>query len=133
LCRKNYFILKKQYLIAAAIAVVMAACGQQNQTDKATPLPVNSISNNPDYQKGLELVGKSDCLGCHKVDDKVLGPSYREVAAKYDNSDATVKLLAQKIIKGGKGVWGEVYMSPHPQISEADAEQMVKYIMLLKR
>lgn len=125
--------MKKQYLITAAIAVVMAACGQQNQADKATPQPVNSISNNPDYQKGLELVAKSDCLGCHKVDDKVLGPSYREVATKYDNNDATVKQLAQKIIKGGKGVWGEVYMSPHPQISEADAEQMVKYIMLLKR
>ncbi|GGH81259.1 hypothetical protein GCM10011379_53380 [Filimonas zeae] len=113
----------------------MAACGQgqQNEAGKATTPPENDLSSNPDYQKGLALIGKSDCLSCHKIDDKVLGPSYREVANKYENNDSTVKQLARKIIKGGQGVWGEIPMTPHPQLSEADAEQMVKYVMLLKK
>lgn len=126
--------MKKQYLITAAIVAVMAACGQQNEADsKATTQPANDLSSNPDYRKGLALIGKSDCLNCHKIDDKVLGPSYREVANKYESNDSTIKQLARKVIKGGQGVWGEIPMTPHPQISEADAEQMVKYIMLLKK
>lgn len=126
--------MKKKYLITAAIVAVMAACGQQNRTDsKANTQPENDLSSNTDYQKGLALIGKNDCLNCHKVDDKVLGPSYREVANKYEGNDSIIKQLARKVIKGGQGVWGEIPMTPHPQISEADAEQMVKYIMLLKK
>lgn len=127
--------MRKQYLITAAIVVVMAACGQEQrkEADNATTGPVNTVSSNPDYQKGLALVSKSDCLNCHKIDDKVLGPSYREVANRYEDSDSTIKQLARKIVKGGQGVWGEIPMTPHPQLSDADAEQMVKYIMLLKK
>lgn len=114
------------------MAVIIAACGQQNEADKATDITAKDNSSNPDYQKGLALVAKSDCLSCHKIDDKMLGPSYRQVAEKYGNDEATVKQLAQKVIKGGQGVWGQVPMTPHTQLSQADAEQMIKYIMLLK-
>ncbi|MFX5761018.1 c-type cytochrome, partial [Acinetobacter baumannii] len=79
---------------------------------------------NPDYQKGLELIGKSDCLTCHKVSEKLIGPAYKDVAAKYENTPENIKMLAGKIIKGGQGVWGAVPMTAHPQLSEADAEQM---------
>ena len=79
------------------------------------------------------MVAGSDCLTCHKVDEKVIGPSYRDVANKYENTEANVKMLAEKIIKGGKGVWGEVAMTAHPAVTQADAEQMVKYILLLKK
>jgi len=78
------------------------------------------------------LVGKSDCLTCHKVNDKLIGPSYKEVAAKYEPTEENISMLASKIIKGGKGVWGEVPMTPHPQVSEEDAKAMVKYVLLLK-
>lgn len=125
--------MKKQYLIIAAIALIIAACGQQNGDDKAAATPAKDNSSNPDYQKGLELAAKSDCLSCHKIDEKILGPSYRQVAEKYENNEANIKLLAQKVIKGGQGVWGQVPMTPHPQLSEADAEQIIRYIMLLKR
>jgi cytochrome c len=54
------------------------------------------------------------------------------VANKYENTDANVKMLAEKIIKGGSGVYSAVPMTPHPALAEADAEQMVKYILLLK-
>jgi cytochrome c len=91
------------------------------------------LSDNPDYQKGLALVGKSDCLTCHKVDEKNIGPSYRDVAAKYENTDENVKMLAGKIIKGGSGVWGAIPMTPHPALSQEDAEALAKYVLLLKK
>ncbi|MBL0316715.1 MAG: c-type cytochrome [Flavobacteriales bacterium] len=78
------------------------------------------------------LVAQSDCLTCHKVDEKLVGPPYRDVANKYENTEANVKLLAEKIVKGGTGVWGQVAMTPHPTVTPENAEKMVKYILLLK-
>ena len=92
----------------------------------------NDITTNPDYKKGLALIAANDCLTCHKVDEKVTGPAYRDVANKYANTDDNVKMLAQKVIKGGSGNWGPVAMTPHPALSEPDAEQMVKYVLLLR-
>lgn len=125
----------KKISILLSAAVILYACGGSNnsETKKAdAPQPAaNSISDNPDYQKGLALVAKSDCLTCHKVDEKLTGPAYRDVASKYAEKD--VAMLAGKIIKGGSGNWGSIPMTPHPAISQADAEQMVKYILLLKK
>jgi cytochrome c len=78
------------------------------------------------------LIAQSDCLTCHKVDEKAIGPAYRDVANKYSNDNQTVTMLADKIIKGGAGVWGQIPMTPHPNLSKQDAEQMVKYVLLLK-
>ena len=80
----------------------------------------------------MELIAKSDCLTCHKVGEKLIGPSYKDVAAKYESNDENIAMLAGKIIKGGQGVWGQIPMTAHQQLSEADAKQMVKYILLLK-
>jgi len=82
--------------------------------------------------KGAELISKSDCLTCHKVDMKVVGPSYKEVAAKYEATDANIEMLASKVIAGGSGHWGEVPMQAHPNVSKEDATEMVKYILSLK-
>lgn len=129
----------KKYLVLFAITgLVAAACGgseekkEEKAAEPAAAAPVADLSSNPDYTKGLELVGKSDCLTCHKVNDKLIGPSYKDVANKYEPTEENISLLAGKIIKGGKGVWGEVPMTPHPQISEEDAKAMVKYVLLLK-
>lgn len=89
-------------------------------------------TKNPNYKKGLSLIANSDCLTCHKVDSKLIGPSYKEIANKYDSTEANIKLLAGKIVKGGSGVWGDVAMTPHEGMSNEDAEVMVKYIFLLK-
>jgi cytochrome c len=86
-----------------------------------------------DREKGIELIAQSDCLTCHKVDEKLVGPPYREVAQKYNLDDTTRNRLAEKIIKGGVGVWGNIPMPPHPQISEGDAKSMVNYILSLKQ
>jgi cytochrome c len=117
----------------AIIATILFSCGETKKETKPEAPKAASIADNPDYQKGLDLISKSDCLTCHKVDEKNIGPAYREIAANYENTEANVKLLAEKIIKGGSGVYGSIPMTPHGGISQADAEQMVKYIFLLKK
>jgi cytochrome c len=112
---------------------MIAACGNNDSGNKKEST-VADITTNPDYKAGLALVSKSDCLTCHKIDEKLTGPPYRDVANKYASyPDTIVAHLANKIKKGGNGVWGEIMMLPHPNISQADAETMVKYILLLKK
>ncbi len=131
----------KKIFILASFAVVIAACGsgdgkkEEVKTDEKTETkPADDLSSNPVYVKGLSLIGSSDCLTCHKIDEKLNGPSYRDVANKYGGMpDTIVAHLAGKIIKGGSGVWGQVLMTPHPSLSQADAEAMVNYILLLKK
>jgi cytochrome c len=133
----------KKIILTLAVATVMVGCGnsggkteqteEKKETEKTTE-PVSELSDNPVYQKGLALIAKSDCLTCHKVDEPLTGPTYRDVANKYGSMpDTIVKHLAGKIISGGNGVWGEVFMTPHPGVSQEDAEAMVKYILLLKK
>lgn len=122
----------KKYLIPFSLLVLLAACGNNDNQNAEKPVATNDITSNPDYQKGLALVSQSDCLTCHKINEKLTGPAYQDVANKYAGSDTAVKYLVHKIIKGGKGVWGTVPMTGHPLLSEADVQQMVKYILLLK-
>lgn len=85
-----------------------------------------------EIEEGKALLSKSDCLACHKVDTKLVGPNYKEVANKYVATEANYNLLAQKIIKGGSGVWGAIPMSAHSSLKPEDAKKMVKYILSLK-
>jgi len=80
----------------------------------------------------LELAQNKNCLACHSVDKKVVGPSYKEVAAKYAGDKDAVQKLTQKVLKGGSGVWGQIPMPANPQVSEAEAKQLVQWIMTLK-
>lgn len=79
--------------------------------------------------EGLALIQGADCLTCHKLDGKLVGPSYKEVAAKYADNAETEDKLASKIIEGGKGNWGEIPMSAHVGMSKETAKKMVKYIL----
>ena len=83
---------------------------------------------NADY----ELLVKSNCLACHYLDKRKYGPKLNEIAAKYVNESNAAEILAKKIRAGGSGVWGEDMMPPQPQVSEADALTLAKYIMSLK-
>lgn len=80
---------------------------------------------------GLSLMENSDCFACHQMNEQSIGPSYTAVADRYEADDATVKLIAAKIIHGGGGNWGEQAMAAHPQVSLAEAEAMAKYILKL--
>ncbi|OLY92963.1 cytochrome c [Cnuella takakiae] len=115
---------------SATTAETAAPQGEAAQTTGTEPAVVD-LSSNPDYQAGLALEAKSDCATCHKLDDKLVGPAFREIAAKYTEKD--VDMLADKVINGGAGNWGQVPMTPHPQLSKDDAKTIVKYILLLKK
>ena len=130
--------MKKVLFILTTAVILMACGGGSTEAGKvaataATATTGNTLSDNPDYQKGLALVAGSDCLTCHKTSEKNIGPAYKDVAAKYENSEENVKMLAAKVIKGGSGNWGAIPMTPHPQLKQEDVEQMIKYILLLKK
>jgi cytochrome c len=81
---------------------------------------------------GFTLIEKSDCKSCHALNDKSVGPSYWAIAERYQQEPKTIKKLAAKVIAGGSGVWGEHAMSAHPQLSPAQAGQIVSYILSVK-
>jgi cytochrome c len=80
----------------------------------------------------VELATKKNCMACHAVDKKVLGPSYKDVAAKYAGQKDAVDSLAAKVLKGGSGVWGNIPMPANAQVNEAEAKQLVAWILTLK-
>ncbi|MDA9983423.1 cytochrome C biogenesis protein CcsA [Gammaproteobacteria bacterium] len=71
-----------------------------------------------------ELAKKSNCLACHTVDKKILGPAYKDVAAKYENNPENVTMLVEKVKKGGSGNWGQ-----NPMISDEDAKTLVEWVL----
>lgn len=127
-----------------ALAGLTFACGGGEKAAETTAEPVaaapakemsleEKYQNDPIYIKGLEKLKTSDCTSCHMVERKIVGPSYAEVAAKYESTEENITMLAQKVIAGGVGVWGEVPMPAHPGLSEEDAKDMVRYVLLLKK
>ncbi len=78
------------------------------------------------------LAKAKNCLACHATDKKVVGPSYKDVAAKYAGQKDAVDKLSQKVIKGGVGAWGQIPMPANPQVNDAEAKQLVQWILTLK-
>lgn len=81
--------------------------------------------------QGKVLTEASDCKTCHHATNKIVGPAHMDVAKKYEFTQANVALLADKIISGGNGVWGDIPMSAHADISKTDAEKMAMYVLSL--
>ena len=79
-----------------------------------------------------DLAQKKNCMACHAVDKKVLGPSFKDVAAKYAGQAGAGDKLATKVVKGGTGAWGNIPMPANPQVTEAEAKQLVGWILTLK-
>lgn len=120
--------VNKQILLAPIICICVA-CGANTQ-DKGKS---QATSDQAEILEGKNLISQSDCMGCHKEDSKLVGPSYVEIANYYEANENNIKMLADKIIKGGQGSWGKIPMAPHPTISEQDAQKMAKYILSLKK
>ena len=80
----------------------------------------------------MELATKSNCTACHAVDKKVVGPSYKEVAAKYKGNAKAEALLTEKVKKGGVGTWGQVPMPPNAAVKDDDIKTLVKWILATK-
>lgn len=125
-----------------------AASSAELKSDSTTGSNVTAVAHQPqvdtsvtkigtehtggEVAAGAKLISGSDCLGCHKEREKLVGPAYIAVAQKYPATEANITMLANHIINGGKGHWGEIPMSAHPGLSQSDAKEMTKYILSLK-
>jgi len=80
----------------------------------------------------LDLAKQKNCMSCHSVDAKLVGPAYKDVAKKYAGQKDAEDRLVQKVLKGGNGVWGVTSMPPNAQVTEAEARVLVKWVLSLK-
>ncbi|MBC5768317.1 c-type cytochrome [Ramlibacter albus] len=103
----------KKALLALAAVAALAAVSSPAMADQA-------------------LATSKNCMACHAVDKKLVGPAYKEVAAKYAGQKDAVDKLAVKIIKGGSGVWGPVPMPANAQVNEAEAKKLAAWVLTLK-
>lgn len=124
------------------VAAGLIACGGGEKTESTESKPISNATQEEAAPKeeapavakkdGKALIEASDCRTCHKDNEKLIGPAYKEVAKKYENNSKNISMLAEKILKGGQGVWGEIPMAGHPNLSKEDAEAMVEYILSMK-
>jgi cytochrome c len=127
-------------LFCGSVAIVACNSSGSSSSKSADSASTTTTAPAPDAasEKGLELIGASDCTTCHRLHKEsagaTIGPAYSDVAAKYaPAADTTVDRLVHKIISGGSGVWGAVPMTPHPALPVADVREMVTYILSLKK
>lgn len=136
--------MKNGLLTVMILSLVLTSCSDKKSAETTEPTtesnimleepkPIDSsaIAATTPEDEGLKLIEGADCLSCHKIDAKLVGPSYQDVASKY--TDADIDHLATKIIEGGKGIWGDIPMTAHAGMSKENAQKMVKYILSLKK
>jgi len=99
--------MKIVIIAAAAAAVVLAAPARADEA----------------------LAKKHNCLACHQLDKKVVGPAYKDIAKKYKGKSGAAALLAEKVKKGGSGTWGPIPMPPNPAVPDADLKKLVDWIL----
>jgi len=78
------------------------------------------------------LATSKNCMACHAVDKKLVGPAFKDIAAKYAGDKSAADKLAAKVMKGGAGVWGPVPMPANPQVSDAEAKKLVAWVLAAK-
>ena len=106
----------KAWMSIAAAATIMVA-GQAAANGKV------------DMAAGQALATKSACMSCHGIDKKIVGPAYKDVAAKYKGDKKAEAKLVEKVTKGGAGVWGQIPMPPNPQVKPEDIKTLVKWVL----
>jgi cytochrome c len=99
----------------------------------AIAVAVGFLFSTSAFAAGEEDLAKAkNCMTCHKTDAKLIGPAYKDVAAKYAGQKDAVDKLADKVLKGGVGVWGQIPMTPNPGVTPEEAKKLVAWIMTLK-
>lgn len=124
--------MKLKYLLFGVALIGLTSFSNDNLDTKYTKATQksNKVVQTSDGEK---LIAKSDCIGCHKIDKKLVGPSYLDIAKKYASNDKNINYLSGKIIKGGSGVWGTIPMAAHASLTKGDAKSMAGYILSLKK
>ena len=113
---------------ATATPAAPAAVGPAEE-EKASPSPAEQAK--AETVSPEEMPARYGCTACHAVDHKVVGPAFKDVAAKYRGKDVAAQ-LAQKVKNGGAGVWGQVPMPPNPQVPDPDLQPLIKWILTQK-
>jgi len=107
----------KRMMIVACTMLLIQSCGGVDQKKL--------------IQEGRILVDANDCKTCHHPTNKIIGPAHLEVAKKYETTEENIQLLADRIINGGSGVYGDIPMTAHTDLSVEDARKMARYILSL--
>ena len=129
--------MKKTFILLAMCAFIAACSGSAGSGKDPGQADIQQdqsvMEKEPgNLSKAASLIAQSDCLTCHKEQENLIGPAFATIAAKYSPTGANVDSLAHKIIKGGSGAWGEIPMTPHPNISVPDAREMAQYILSIE-
>ncbi len=121
--------MKFTYLLLGVAMITLTSFSKDNTEKKY----INKAAVFFQTSDGEKLISKMDCIGCHKLDKKLIGPAYLDIAKKYALNDKNINYLSAKIIKGGSGVWGSIPMAAHSTLKKEDAKSMAKYILSLKK
>lgn len=127
----------KHTLIIATFLLLTSCAKEQSSSQQIStptskpvaseqPIPAQSIASESEL-----LIQNSDCLTCHALKTKLVGPSFFEIAEKYGKDSKEKETLVAHIIKGSSGVWGQIQMQAHPNLDEQSAKKMLDYILSL--
>ncbi|CAA7193601.1 c-type cytochrome [Chryseobacterium potabilaquae] len=124
--------MSKLFLTGGLIFFLYSCSKKENPTLESVSSETSLVSEPVNTNiSGDQMIQTLDCSGCHTIHERMIGPSYQEIADKYSEKDT--EMLASKIVEGGSGVWGGVPMAAHPQVSKEDAKKMIEYILTLKK
>jgi cytochrome c len=138
-------LIKSLTLGLIAVSALTYSCGGGSTSETSTetsvtPPPASApvsledkYKDNPLFIAGQAKTKEAGCTACHMVERKIVGPSYADVAAKYESTPENIALLTKHVIEGHVGTWGEIMMPSHPHLAPADVEEMVRYVLLLKK
>lgn len=121
------------YLFLALVCLYsLSSChfGSNTTQEDLDKQATSESAANKAISSAEDLLAANDCAACHQEKESIIGPSYIQIAKRYSSKD--ISILAEKIIKGGKGNWGETPMTAHPGLSELEATEMVNYILKMK-
>lgn len=126
--------MKINYLLLGIVTIALSSFSKDNLKEsyikKENPKKENTVEQ---PLEGEKLISKMDCVGCHKLDRKLIGPSYLDIAKKYSSNEKNINYIADKIVKGGSGVWGSIPMAAHSTLKKEDAKKMAKFILSLRK
>lgn len=138
--------LNKTFSIGViALSTLVYACGGGSSESKETSTTTqesapevkvsleDKYKGDPVFVTGSAKAKEAGCTACHMLERKVVGPSYADVAEKYENTAENIAMLTDHVINGNVGNWGEIQMPSHPHLDRSDVEDMIKYVLLLKK
>jgi len=128
---------KLTFFAATAFILIATGCGSTGNQNSEQPASAGNETSKDappaaEMSEGQKLMTSNDCGTCHTEQQKVVGPAFKDIAAKYPNTPENVAHLVDQVIKGSTNVWGQVPMIPHPNLQKADVEKMVQYILSVK-